>query len=169
MITNKVLSNEFSLNTRPKVFSLLIPIKYENVTNNYNGIDDNNNPVVEQINSRNIKLNDIENMKPYDYIFNNCKIIDIDYTETLENKYNRIIYKKIEPSEPQEEDIDSLIKNIKIEIISIQNKIIKKHSDTLCIESFLGKTTFQGEDADLLRRCDDKLRPFLINGKTNDL
>jgi hypothetical protein len=169
MITNKILSNEFSLNTKPKVFSLLIPIKYENVTNNYNGIDEQNNQIVEQITLRNIKLNDTEKMKQYDYIFNNCKDIDIDYKENLENKYNRIIYKKIEPSEPEEEDIDSLIKNIKIEIISINNKIKKKHSDTLCIESFLGKTTFQGEDADLLRQCDDIFRVFLNNNKTRDL
>ena len=57
-----------------------------------------------------------------------------------------------------------------IDIKNKNNKTKKKHAETLCIESFLNeKTTFEGEDRNILGLCDDIFKKFLVNNDTKDI
>jgi hypothetical protein len=174
-ISNKTLPIEYPLNIRSAneeiPFNMLLSkLNYTKNIINVNSTDENNKQINEEITLRNVNIKKEKNLSSYDLIFNDCKNFDINYDESLEEKYNRIIYKKIEPSEAEDEDVDSLTKNIILEIKKINNNIKMKHVKTLCIESFLNeKTTFVGDDADILNKCDEIFKKFLDNSVTKDL
>ena len=174
-ITNKTLPIEYPLNIKNADKDYLSDILFSKINYDKNiiqvdYIDKNNKQIHEEINSRSISTKKEEKMCSFDYVFNNCEKYDIDYDESLDGKYKRIMYKRIGPSNPDEEDIDILIKNIMIDIKNKNNKTKKKHAETLCIESFLNeKTTFEGEDRNILGLCDDIFKKFLVNNDTKDI
>lgn len=129
--------------------------------------------------SRNIDFTVNTPKKLFNYLINDCTE-ENKVEEPINYKYNRIILDKNyggDDGESQDEDIDTMIQNIKYSIKRINQNIVSKKKNTLILNStifrnykkgggiqreqqFLNEKYEELEITDFLRKCNEELSNF---------
>jgi len=174
--------NNYSCETLEAIGPAKKPMDGSLYTNQDNLIQDNliqNDPKLlpnNKIISRNIDFTVNKPKKLFNYLTNDC-IEEKKTEEPINYKYNRIILEKNyggDDGEAQDEDIDTMIQNIKYSIKKINQNIVSKKKNTLILNStifrnyksivseqqFLNEKYEALEITEFLRQCNEELNDF---------
>ena len=118
----------------------------------------------EELTSRNVNITPKPEKNLFNYISDDCNP-PVIFEEPTKQKYERLIkmQKPCDSSSNLEENIDSLISNMKSEISAINSKITKIRTLTRAPWAYLQEEdlNFEEEDKKILEECNEILQNFI--------
>lgn len=173
MITNKdmpIYSPLNNVNEKLNIQDLLLnKINYTEKKIIINDTDDNNNN--DNIISRNVNVILKQNTQTsYTHLINDCATTN-KKPNIKKDEYYDIIIKRKEEGQSEEENIENLIKNIKIKMDNVQQQILTTKLNWQVVWSSLPNTNdydIEDEDLKFIEDINKKLQPY-IDDDTKEL